>query len=149
MTATADRAEALRPFQPRRGRWVAMGSGVLLAALFAGIALWMDHWGGPDRLLTALFGLLLAAFLWRYALIRAVPDRQGMTVRNLFTTQRVEWSQVRSVAFSPGDPWVRLRRTGGLEDLAVMAIQAADGESSQAEASRLAAIVETWGAGRS
>ncbi|WP_374929620.1 PH domain-containing protein [Kytococcus sedentarius] len=137
-----EQSEALRPFRPRRGRWVAIGSALVLFLLFVLIAVVAENWGTPDRLMTVLGGAGLAAFLWRYAAIRAVPDRQGMTVRNLFTTQRVEWNEVRGVVFSPGDPWVRLQRTHGQEDLAVMAIQAADGDASRAEASRLAGIVE-------
>ncbi|PKZ41437.1 hypothetical protein CYJ76_07715 [Kytococcus schroeteri] len=135
--------DALRPFVPRRGRWVAMGSAVVLVVMFTAIAVLAPGFTPVDRTMTVLAGLGIAAFLWRYAMIRAVPDRQGMTVRNLFTTQRVEWSEVRGVVFTPGDPWVRLQRTGGQEDLAVMAVQAADGEAvSQAEASRLAGIVQ-------
>lgn len=139
---------ALRPFRSRRGRWVAIGSAVVLTVLFAAIALSMTMWSGPERVLTGLTGLGLGAFLWRYAAIRAVPDRQGITVRNLFTTQRVEWSQVQAVRFAEGDPWARLVRTGHLEDVAVMAVQAADGQSARAEASRLAGIVQALGANR-
>ncbi|WP_462417662.1 PH domain-containing protein [Kytococcus sp. Marseille-QA3725] len=143
-----ERQDALRPFVPRRGRWVAMASAVVLAVLFTVIAVAMQDRGPGDRATTALVGIAMAVFLWRYALIRAVPDRKGMTVRNLFTTQRVEWQQVRGVAFSPGDPWARLQRTGGQEDLAVMAIQAADGRASHEEASRLAGIVQALGRSR-
>ncbi|ACV06312.1 PH domain-containing protein [Kytococcus sedentarius] len=140
--SSREQSDALRPFRPRRGRWVAVGSAVFLLVLFIAIAVLGEGWNLPDRVFTALAGVGLAAFLWRYAAISAVPDRQGMTVRNLFSTQRVEWSEVRGVVFSPGDPWVRLQRTRGQEDLAVMAIQAADGEGSRTEASRLAGIVE-------
>ncbi|SNC59334.1 PH domain-containing protein [Kytococcus aerolatus] len=138
----ADRSQdPLRPFRSRRGRWMAMVAAVAMVVVFSMIGWEASSWNLPDRIAAALAGVAIASFLWRYAMIRAVPDRSGMTVRNLFTTQRVEWDQVTGVRFSPGDPWARLTRRGD-EELAVMAIQAADGRSSEQEAARLAGIVQ-------
>src|SRR5687768_2302105 len=89
-------------------------------------------------------GLSIAALLWRYATIRAIPTREDLTVRNLFTTRTVSWRSVVDVRFSGGDPWVTLE-LDDTDTLAVMAIQKADGEWGRTEASRLAALVQALG----
>lgn len=86
-------------------------------------------------------GLLIGAFLWRYAVIRAVPTQQGLTVVNLFRTYELEWAQILTVGFSGGNAWAVLELTD-TEELAVMAIQRADGEGAHKEASRLAALIQ-------
>ena len=56
-------------------------------------------WGVGDQLALVALGLALAAFLGRYASIRAVPDADGLTVRNLMLTRRVTWDEVLEVRF--------------------------------------------------
>ena len=91
-------------------------------------------------------GLAIAAFLGRYASIRAVPDAAGLTVRNLMLTRRVTWDEVLEVRFPDGAPWVTLE-LDDTDELAVMAIQRADGQLARDEALRLARIVERhWNA---
>ncbi|MFC5042461.1 PH domain-containing protein [Ornithinimicrobium kibberense] len=94
-----------------------------------------------NRVAVALIGVVMAAFLWRYARIRAVPGPRGLRVVNLFSTTEVEWAQVLRVGFSGGASWAVLELTD-TDELAVMAIQRADGEHARREASRLAALVE-------
>lgn len=91
----------------------------------------------------AIFGLGvgIAAFLWRYALIRAVPTTRGLTVVNLFRTYELEWAQILTVGFSGGSAWAVLELTD-TEELAVMAIQRADADLARQEASRLAALIQ-------
>lgn len=91
----------------------------------------------------AIFGLgvVIALFLWRYAVIRAVPTRQGLTVVNLFRTYELEWGQILTVGFSGGTAWAMLELTD-TEELAVMAIQRSDGAGATQEASRLAALIQ-------
>ena len=72
-------------------------------------------------------GVGLAAFLGRYASIRAVPDDAGLTVRNLMLTRRVAWDEVLEVRFPDGAPWVTLE-LDDTDEVAVMAIQRADGD---------------------
>ncbi|GAA4388687.1 hypothetical protein GCM10023153_04200 [Ornithinibacter aureus] len=108
----------------------------------AAVALGMGRagWSGGDQL--ALFGLGagLAAFLGRYASIRAVCDDVGLTVRNLLLTRTVLWEEIVEVRFPDGAPWVSLELSD-TDELAVMAIQRADGDEAKAEARRLAALV--------
>lgn len=136
-------------FRPRNALLVAgvvalavtVGAGVLVASLSTiapGRAGAGDRWG---IVLVAALGVGLLA---RHALVRAVPDAGGLTVRNLLTTRRVEWAQINSVRFGQGRPWVSLDLADGTT-LAVMAIQAADGARGAREARRLATLVE-WAA---
>ena len=77
-------------------------------------------------------------------LIRAVPTREGLVVRNLFTTRRLAWPQIVRVQFGGGAPWVTLD-LDDTDTVAVMAIQKADGSFSRAEAGRLSALVQVNG----
>ncbi|HSF97179.1 MAG TPA: PH domain-containing protein [Ornithinibacter sp.] len=129
-------------FRPRRGRVVPLVMAAVALVVTAGVALGMGRagWAGGDQL--ALFGLGagLAAFLGRYASIRAVGDDVGLTVRNLLLTRTVLWDEIVEVRFPDGAPWVSLE-LADTDELAVMAIQRADGEGARAEARRLAALV--------
>ena len=141
---------AFATFRPRRGRAVSGVFAALTVVVFGLIAVLLPgseaggQWRVGDRLFFLGVGLAIAGLLWRYATIRAVPTREGLTVRNLFTTRTIGWRSVVDVRFAGGDPWVTLE----LEDtdtLAVMAVQKADGAFGRAEASRLAALVQALG----
>lgn len=98
-------------------------------------------WSILDRLMLISGGVAVAAFLWRFASIRAVPSKHGLVIRNLITTRTLEWAQIVRVQFGGGAPWVSV----DLDDtdvVAVMAIQKADGAFGQAEAARLSALVQ-------
>jgi hypothetical protein len=131
------------PFRPRRGRVVPLVMGSVAVVLTGVVALGMGtlgSWGVPDQLMLLGFGLAIAAFLWRYASIRAVPGEAGLTVRNLLLTRTVDYDEILAVRFPEGDPWVSLE----LDDtdvLAVMAVQRVDGERGRQEAVRLATLV--------
>ena len=111
----------------------------VLALLVAGPDAGGD-WVVADRIMMAVLGLGLAAVLWRWALIAAVPDDAGLSVHNLIGRRHISWAEIVDVTFDEGDPWasLHLRDT---ETVAVMAIQRADGDSARAEAQRLADLV--------
>ena len=129
---------------------MATSMGVLSVVIFCGLALLLPaqggltNWSAPDRVLVAAIGVAIAALCWRYATIRAVPTREGLLVRNLFTTRQLTWPQVLRVQYGGGAPWVTLD-LDDTDTLAVMAIQRADGNTSAAEASRLQALVQALG----
>ena len=135
-------------FRPRRGRRVALTMAVLSLLIFTGVALSLPlvdplngGWSVLDRLLLALCGVAVAALLWRFASIRAVPSTQGLVIRNLIITRKIEWAQIVRVQFGGGAPWVSV----DLDDtdiVAVMAIQKADAAFGRAEAARLSALVQ-------
>ena len=128
------------PFQPRRGRAMALTAGVLSLLLFCILAALVPGgargFGVVDRLMLVACGVAIAFVLARYAAIRALPDESGLTVRNLMTTRHLPWTSIESAAVSAGTSW-------RWAYFAVMAIQRADGLGSQAEAGRLAALVES------
>jgi hypothetical protein len=102
------------------------------------------EWGPADQVALVAFGVGIAAFLLRYATIRAVPDEEGLTVRNLVLTRRVDWSDVVGVRFDEGAPWVTLDLADD-DELPVMAVQRADGPQAREEARRLAGLVAARG----
>lgn len=148
MTSSTPRRAPYDTFRPVVGAWVARGAAVATVVVFVLIAIYspMPLDQTPElhvlnRVAIALFGVVGAAFLWRYAVIRAVPSPTGLRVVNLFTSRELEWAQILRIGFSGGAPWAVLELTD-TEELAVMAIQRADGERAQREASRLAALIE-------
>lgn len=136
----------LRIFRPQRGRAVAIGGAVTAILIFVVVAVALPGpgSGGPwqpvDRVLFALIGVAIAALLWRYATIQAVPTDEGLEVRNILRSQTVPWGSVEAVRFGGGEPWVTLDLDDA-DTVAVMAIQRADGERSVVEARRLATLV--------
>jgi hypothetical protein len=100
----------------------------------------VGSWGGADQLMLVGFGVAIAAFLWRYASIRAEPRADGLRVRNLLLTRTVPWDDILAVRFPDGDPWVSLE-LADTDILAVMAIQRVDGERGREEAVRLATLL--------
>lgn len=138
-------ADLYAPFRPRSARVVAgalalvslLGLGALAVVLpdVAGVST-----GLGDRLSIALVAAGIAWFCYRQATVRAVPDRDGLLVRNLLRSRRLEWPEVVSVRFGEGRPWVQLDLVDG-DTLAVMGVQRADGERARVEARRLATLV--------
>lgn len=139
MTA-ADRSAA-QAFRPVRGRIVPIiiGVGILVGAIALAVSL-PERYGVMDRLTCAGIGAATAAFMYRYATIHARPDADGLWVRNLGPGDLVPWEDIVAVRFSQGMPWVRLDLADGT-DMAVMAIQRADGPRSLDDAQRLADLV--------
>ena len=142
------RSDPYAVFRPRQGRRVAAAMSVLSVVIFTGGALSMPSvgprlggWSVSDRLLLTCLGLLLAASLWRFASIRAVPSTRGLEIRNLITTRTLEWAQIVRVQFGAGAPWVSVD-LDDTDTVAVMAIQRADGAFGVAEAARLSALVQ-------
>ena len=134
------------PFRPRRGKAVPLAMAAAALIVCAVVAVGMGSAGGwrlGDQLALVGFGVALAAFLLRYASIRAVPDGDGLTVRNLVVTRRVEWNEIVEVRFPEGAPWASME-LDDTDELAVMAIQRADGDRARSEARRLAGLVARY-----
>jgi len=127
-------------FRPRLARVVTLAVAALVLVATGVLIVTGPNLATSDRVAFAAFGLLVAWFCWRQATVRAVPDDEGLTVRNLLVSRRLAWAQIVSVRFGEGRPWVQLDLDDG-DTLAVMGIQRADGASAQAEARRLATLV--------
>jgi len=132
--------ELTAPFRPRFARVVTIALAVLVLVSTAAIMLAMTVLSTGDRIGFALVGGLIVWFLWRQASVTARVDDEGLTVRNLVFTRRLEWAEVVSVRFGSGRPWVQLDLSDG-DTLAVMGIQRADGAFADAGARRLATLV--------
>ena len=144
-TAGDARAALHGPFRPHAARLVTLGLAVLVllltAVLVASLPSIASEYGPGDQAGIALLGLAVTWFCWRQASVSARPDETGLTVRNLVVSRRIAWAEVVSVRFGGGRPWVQLDLADG-DTLAVMGIQRADGARAEAEARRLATLVE-------
>lgn len=136
------------PFRPVIGAWVGRIMAVASVLVFGLVALLAPaHISAPpaldllNRVLIFLVGVAMGGFLWRYGMIRAIPSPGGLRVVNLVRSRDLEWAQILRVGFAQGGPWAVLELTD-TEELAVMAIQRADGERARQEAARLAALIE-------
>ena len=139
------RAALHRPFRPRAARYVSTGlagvamlGAVVLVVLLPRVNPGHGSWGERVAILT--FGAVLAGTLLVQARVRATPDDTGLAVRNGLRTRHVAWTQVVSVRFGQGRPWVQLDLADG-GTLAVVAVQEADGAWAATEARRLATLV--------
>ena len=138
------------PFRPRRGRILPLVMASIAVVVCTVVAIGMGaagEWQVGDQLALVGLGLGLAAFLGRYASIKAVPDGVGLTVRNLMLTRTVSWDEILEVRFPDGAPWVTLE-LDDTDEVAVMAIQRADGATAMTEAQRLAGLVRDLGEAR-
>ncbi|MBW8173145.1 PH domain-containing protein [Ornithinimicrobium sp. Arc0846-15] len=138
-------ASPYAPFRARRSTRVALIGAVACLVGFAILAFAVTSEGEVgfntgDRIGTLFFGVLLAAGLWRFVQLKAIPSQKGLTVINLFSRREIEWPEIAAIGFSDGAPWVTLELTD-TEEISVMAIQRADGDLGVAEAGRLAALV--------
>lgn len=149
---TAKDEDPFAAFVPRRGRRVAFAFAVAAVVVFTALALLLPAtgyagWSAGDSLLIAVFGLLIAFVMWRFAAIRALPSREGIVVRNVALTRRLRWDQIERVRFGGGDAWAWLDLDDG-DQVAVMAVQRSDGAFAREQASRLIALVQARGGTR-
>jgi hypothetical protein len=141
----AARRELHAPFRARRGRVVGWTAAVLQAVALVAVAVILPG-SGPhpvgwyDRAGFLVVAALIGWFLSRLAQVSATPSEEGLVVRNLLITRRLEWAQIVSLRFGGGDPWVTLDLSDG-DTLAVMAIQRADGAGAVRQARRLATLL--------
>ena len=133
-------APSYRTFRPRAARVVTLTLAVVVLALTGLLIVFMPSLNTGDQVGFALVALLIAWFCWRQASVQAQVDDDGVTVRNLVYTRRLEWAEIVSVRFGSGRPWVQLDLSDG-DTLAVMGIQRADGAFAESEARRLSTLV--------
>ncbi len=93
-----------------------------------------------DRLGVVAVGLAVAAVLWWFSLVSALPSESGLRVRNLVGVCDLEWPQIVAVRFGGASPWAVLDLSDG-DTLTVMAVQRSDGAYGAGEAQRLATLV--------
>ncbi|WP_265446833.1 PH domain-containing protein [Flexivirga meconopsidis] len=142
----AKRAAAYATFRPRRSRIVSIVAAVATVVVFAIVGIQVPRggengWSGQDSVALVVFGVAIALFLLRYALVHAKPTESGLHVQNLISSRDIPWAEIVNVQFGGGPPWLILE-LADTETLSVMAVQRSDGDRAMAEAQRLAALVD-------
>lgn len=132
----------LRRFSPRGAKIVAVLATVIFAGLMVLLAFGVPSNTWIDQALFLLLGVLVGWLMFRLAGVFAAPSEEGLVVRNLFITTRLDWAEIVNVRF--GDAWAQLDLSDG-DTLAVMGIQRADGWFARNEAQRLANLVAYYG----
>jgi Bacterial PH domain len=133
------------PFRPLKARVVSRVIAVI-ELIVVGVPALLVARSGPgafgwgDRLSILALGAVIAAGIFRFSMLSAIPSEEGIVVHNIVRTVPLEWAQIVSVRFGGGNPWVLLDLDDG-DTMAVMAIQRADGARGEAEAQRLATLV--------
>ena len=131
---------------PIRLRRVATAVAVLVTVTFAVIAVLLGDtssegvsFGVGDQVAMVLLGLFIAAGIMLLARPSLVADERGLHVRNIFVSHDVPWEVVREVAFRDGSPWATLELADD-DQLALLAVQASDGERAVATVRALRAL---------
>jgi hypothetical protein len=131
VTRTADDRRLV--VRPRRVRRVAAIASVVIVVVFTVVAVLLRntptgvYFRSSDQVAMVGLGLLIAVGILSLARPRLRAGAEGLEVRNILETKRVPWDLVLAVTFPEGAPWARLELPDD-EYVAVMAIQAADGD---------------------
>lgn len=139
------RADLHRPVRPRVSLLVARAVAASVVVVLTVVAVVLPGEGREgfrllDRLGVVAVGLAVAAVLWRFSSVVALPSEQGLHVRNLLVRRDLEWAQIVTVRFGGGAPWAVLDLADG-DTLPVMAVQRSDGAYGEEQARRLATLV--------
>lgn len=102
--------------------------------------------GLADQVAMVVLGLLIAGGVLLLARPTLVADVRGLRVRNIFASHEVPWEVVREVAFRDGSAWATLELADD-DQLALLAVQASDGERSVAAVHGLRALQARHAAG--
>jgi hypothetical protein len=119
---------------PVRLRRVATGIAIAVMALSVLVAVLLGSttsegvvFGPADQIAMVVLGGIVAGGVLLLARPEVSADATGLRVRNILVTKQVPWAVVREVAFRDGSPWAVLELEDD-EQLAVLAVQASDGE---------------------
>lgn len=132
----------LRPRRVVVAAWVCAVATVVVFAVVAALLRTSDtgvYFRVADQVAMVLIGLLIAAGILLLARPRVRADARGVEVRNVGVPRYLPWEVVRAVAFPDGASWARLDLPDD-EYLAVMAVQAVDGQRAVAGIRALRAL---------
>jgi Bacterial PH domain len=132
---------------PRRMRLVCavVAAVVLVVTVVVGALLKSSSTGvvsfhTSDQVAMIVLGVLLAAGILLLGRPRVDADDSGVRVRNILGSHDLPWAAVRSVRFDRSSPWATLLLVTG-EEVAVLAVQAADRERAVAAVEGLRALL--------
>nr|WP_245887726.1 PH domain-containing protein [Geodermatophilus tzadiensis] len=95
--------------------------------------------GPTDQVAMAGLGLFLGAGILALGRPRVDADAAGVRVRNLLGRADLPWDVVRAVRFDRGAAWASLELANG-DEMAVVAVQAVDGERAAVAVEGLRAL---------
>jgi hypothetical protein len=113
---------------------------VVVAVLLKSSSTGVVSFGTSDQLSMVGLGVLLAAGILLLARSRVDADAGGVRVRNILGSHALPWAAVRAVRFERSSAWASLLLVTG-EEIAVLAVQAADGERAVAAVEGLRALL--------
>jgi hypothetical protein len=93
-----------------------------------------------DQVAMVVLGLILGGGILTLGRPRVDADLSGVRVRNIVASHRLSWDMVRAVRFERSSAWATLLMANG-DELAVLALQAADGERAVRAVEGLRALV--------
>ncbi|TDD84680.1 PH domain-containing protein [Saccharopolyspora karakumensis] len=123
--------------RPRKVRRVAIPIAILLIVVFALVGTLLRNtptgvvFNLSDQIAMGVLGLLLASGVMLLTRPRLRADAEGLEVRNIIGTQRIQWQLVQGVTFPDGAPWARVELPED-EYVPIMAVQATDGDHAVA-----------------
>jgi Bacterial PH domain len=132
---------------PRRLRRICVVAAVVVVAFMVtgGVLLKASSSGEmsfktSDQVALVLLGVLVAAGLLALGRPRVDADAEGIRVRNVLGGYRFPWEFVRAVRFERSSAWASLALANG-DEIALMALQATDGERAAAAVEGLRALL--------
>ena len=141
--AAPDRVTAV----PRRLRLVCalaaaavVGVMAVVAALLTSSSTGVVTFGLADQVAMLGLGLFIGAGILFLGRARVDADAAGVRVRNVLGRHDLPWDVVRGVRFDRSASWASLELTNG-DEVAVLAVQAADGESAAEAVEGLRALL--------
>jgi Bacterial PH domain len=93
-----------------------------------------------DQVAMIVLGLLIAAGVLALGRPRVDADAEGIRIRNVLGGYRFPWEFVRAVRFERSSAWASLALANG-DEVALMAVQATDGERAVAAVEGLRALL--------
>ena len=132
----------LRPRRVLVAAWVCAVATVAVFTVVAALLRTSDtgvFFRTADQVAMVLLGMLIAAGVLLLARPRVRADARGVEVRNVGVPRYLPWEVVRAVSFPDGASWARLDLPDD-EYLAVMAVQAVDGQRAVAGIRQLRAL---------
>jgi hypothetical protein len=113
---------------------------VIVAILLKSSSTGVVSFQTSDQVAMIGLGLLIAVGILLLGRPRVDADDAGVRVRNILGSHDLPWSAVRSVRFDRKSSWATLLLVTG-EEVAVLAVQSADGERAVAATEGLRALL--------
>jgi hypothetical protein len=132
----------LRPHRVLVAAWVCAVATVAVFTVVAVLLRNQDtgvYFRFADQVAMVLLGVLIAAGILLLARPRVRADAAGIEIRNVGSPRYLPWHEVRAVSFPDGASWARVDLPY-YEYVAVMAVQAVDGERAVTAMRRLRAL---------